>query len=476
MRNKKWRMMAILTGVLLGTSSSLCTGCGSLVPETGRTAQVKDANTGNRQAFFAPDGEVAVMKAKNAGKAYEGSAEEFLTGTGAEEWRKEKAQQTEKVHQVQTEKNINMRKFYQDTLSVFLAEGEENTVYSPVNVYLALSMLAETADGETKEEILRLLQVEDTESLQKFTDALWNALYNDTPETKTLLANSMWLNNRFEYNKTLLERLAENYHASVFSGEMGTEQVDQALHDWLNENTKDLLKDSVDGIHTEKDMVMELLSTIYFKARWEEKFYEDATRKEVFHGKHGDATVDMMHRTKGGSVYTTNKFTGVSLGLSSGTMHFILPNENVELSDVVKDEKVMDFLGVSPVTEERKEVYTEINLSIPKFDFHSKIELQKGLQKLGVEKAFDTAQADFQPVVAGTKEEGVPIYLSKAEHAAMVKIDEEGVTGAAYTELALECGAALPEKIVDFVLDRPFYYVITGEDGSILFAGTAYDL
>ena len=63
------------------------------------------------------------------------------------------------------------------------------------------------------------------------------------------------------------------------------------------------------------------------------------------------------------------------------------------------------------------------------------------------------------------------LYLSSANHAAMVEDDENGVTGAAYTELMVTEGAALPDKEIDFVLDRPFMFVVTGADGAVLFSG-----
>ena len=53
----------------------------------------------------------------------------------------------------------------------------------------------------------------------------------------------------------------------------------------------------------------------------------------------------------------------------------------------------------------------------------------------------------------------------------MVEIDENGVTGAAYTKLEISEGAAKPDDEIDFVLNRPFLFVITGRDGSILFSG-----
>ena len=53
----------------------------------------------------------------------------------------------------------------------------------------------------------------------------------------------------------------------------------------------------------------------------------------------------------------------------------------------------------------------------------------------------------------------------------MVEVDENGVTGAAYTEIALAEGAAEPEEEIDFIVDRPFLFMVTGRDGSVLFAG-----
>ena len=47
--------------------------------------------------------------------------------------------------------------------------------------------------------------------------------------------------------------------------------------------------------------------------------------------------------------------------------------------------------------------------------------------------------------------------------------------GAAYTELAL-AGAGMIEEEIDFVLDRPFLFLVTSRDGSILFAGVVRNM
>ena len=68
------------------------------------------------------------------------------------------------------------------------------------------------------------------------------------------------------------------------------------------------------------------------------------------------------------------------------------------------------------------------------------------------------------------------VFLSAAEHAALVEIDEDGVTGAAYTMLAMAAGAAVPQDEIDFVLDRPFLFLVTGRDGSVLFSGVVNNI
>ena len=53
----------------------------------------------------------------------------------------------------------------------------------------------------------------------------------------------------------------------------------------------------------------------------------------------------------------------------------------------------------------------------------------------------------------------------------IVAIDEEGVTAASYIELPAAGAAMPPEEIIDFILDRPFLFVITNRYDLPLFAG-----
>ena len=109
-----------------------------------------------------------------------------------------------------------------------------------------------------------------------------------------------------------------------------------------------------------------------------------------------------------------------------------------------------------------------INLSVPKFDVSSEQNLKKGLQNLGVTNCFDENKSDFSSLCPDFKD---PIFISKIEHGVRVAIDEEGVTATAYTVEMLAGSSRPSDDEIDFVLDRPFIFVITSEDGLPLFTG-----
>ena len=53
-----------------------------------------------------------------------------------------------------------------------------------------------------------------------------------------------------------------------------------------------------------------------------------------------------------------------------------------------------------------------------------------------------------------------------------MKVDEEGCEAAAYTVVMVEAGGAMPpDDEVDFTLDRPFLFAVTGDSDLPLFTG-----
>lgn len=362
--------------------------------------------------------------------------------------------------------------FYGATMAKLLkgAPGE-NQVYSPLNLYFALSMLAEITDGNSRSQILDLLGVTRVEDLREQNQALWKISYCDDGASTCILSNSLWMNQSVNFRKSTLDSLARSYYASSFKGEMGSEDLNLAFQNWLNQQTGGLLKEQVARLTLEPETVLALASTMYFRSKWTQEFSKGQTIEGTFHTDQGDITCPFMRQSENRNYYWGEQFSAVGCSLESGgDMWFLLPDEGVSLDKLLEDGQAVDFLLSKGQWDNSKSLM--IHLSVPKFDVSSDLNLQTTLSSLGISDVFDPALADFSPLCQPSDN----LFLSQAKHAARVSIDEEGCLAAAYTVMTV-CGAgAPPDEIeeIDFVLDRPFLFGITGTTGELLFAGAVH--
>ena len=390
----------------------------------------------------------------------------FANGDAHSEWWKD---YTEKVHKSQNVQ-AGMEQYYELIQKELLSDAaDHNAVCSPLNIYIALSMLAEVTDGNTRKQILDVLNVKDMDVLNKRIKAIWDANYVDTPALKSILANSIWLRNDIGYNEDTLKRLSVEYHASSYSGEMGSESMNQKLQKWTDEHTGELLTEYTKELKLKQESVLALISTVYYKASWDKDFPKEQTNKGIFHGALGDQSVPMMHNDIITNLYQTEHFQAVGLSLvDSGTMYFFLPKEGYKAQDIAANPEMIKIC-MEPVSMESNSAL--VHLTVPKFNDSAKTDLLECLKDIGITDVLSDKQADFTPLTKEIEN----IYLSSAEHAAMVKIDEEGVIGAAYTVLMMEAAGIIQDQ-VDFIIDRPFVYAVAAPDGSILFTGVIQNI
>lgn len=358
---------------------------------------------------------------------------------------------------------------YFPTAARALLSGQGNRVCSPLNVYMALAMLAEITDGDTRQEILAALGSDDLEDLRTQAKAVWRSVYRQDGAVNSVLANSLWLNEGSSFRQETVDLLADNYYASVYRGEMGSDGLNQALREWLDGQTGGLLKNATKSARFSPDTVLALASTVYFQSKWKEEFSKSKTQEDIFHGLSGDTSVDFLRSDGAGQYYWGEDFAAYGKRLESGgTMWFFLPDEGVTPEDLLAGEAVFTLAADSDRWENQTRLI--VHVSIPKFDIFQQQTLTDALETMGISKVFDLGQADFSPISDND------LYLSQADHAARLIIDEEGVTAAAYT-LMEEAGAARPpEEEVDFRLDRPFLTMVTSQDGLLLFAGIVCDI
>ena len=354
--------------------------------------------------------------------------------------------------------------FTKKSLGAFLdSENHENRIFSPLNIYMAMGLLAESSAGNTREQILGALGINSIEELRAMIKNTVKQIYKDDGAAKTIPASSIWLRDDMEYNTDTLESLAKNYYTSSFTGKMGTEEYSNAFRAWLNEQTDNLLTDKVDNLELDGSVVVALASTLLFSAKWNDSFDPEQTRKDVFHAADGDIECDFMNRNIDALTYYWGDHFGavnMYLGGSDNYMMLILPDEGYDINELLEDEQVQSFIEDSQHYAQNKAL--QVNISLPKFDVASSLDISEALMKLGVTDAFDDRVADFSPLFKN----GENICIDKAEHGVRVIADEEGVKATSYM-VFLGYGAAFFEEKMDFVIDRPFIFVINNNYGPL---------
>jgi len=347
-----------------------------------------------------------------------------------------------------------------------LLKGDgENLVYSPLNVYLALCMLCETTDGNTRAQILDLLGATDIESLRESAEVLWRSSYRNDGIVTSIPASSVWLDSDFEPRTEPLEILAAHYFASAFLGEMGSAEYDNAMKEWINEQTGGLLADQLNDLHMDPSTVMALMTTVYFKASWSEEFAPERTELMPFYSPDGEISCEFLNQTLSASYYEGEDFKAMSMNFEAGgDMWILLPDEGVAAEELLCNEESLGFITGETQKSREGMLYRRLALSLPKFDVNSDIDLKEGLRALGVTDVFTEGVADYSPL---TDED---IVLTDARHSARVKIDEEGCEAAAVTIMQAGPAGEMAE-VIDFTVDRPFIFVITSDVDLPLFVG-----
>ena len=355
------------------------------------------------------------------------------------------------------------------------ADGE-NRLWSPINAYIALAMTAEMTGSETQAELLELLGAEDTDTLGSRVSAVWETLYRSRISSEVCtLANSLWLDDDAVFVQEKMDTLAHDYYASVYQGDLGSARTNRAITAWMQKETGGFLSERTGKVElSPEERVMTIASTIYFRSKWSSEFSAACNTEAVFHAPDGDVTRTFMNKTEAQMNYFwAEDFGAVQMPLKNGaSMWFILPDEDKTVDDVLRGGEYMAMVASDESFPDENHKWMKVNFSVPKFDVSAGIDLKEGLQALGLTKIFEPLGNDFSPSVLRANEFDEPVYLAGIHQDTRVQIDEEGVAAASYIELNFGAGAAAPpDEVIDFVLDRPFLFVISKQNIP-LFAGT----
>ena len=351
-------------------------------------------------------------------------------------------------------------------------EGD-SAVVAPTSIYTSLSILSDVFAGETRDQLTALLGTDDAEEIHRQASALWDAFYLDCEDSKSLAAASLWLNNDEEYDMDLVNTLSEIYHASVFSDRFGGEECGGQLRNWLNEQTRGLLEDQLDDVMLDAMSSLGVVTTVYRKANWFMQFNETDNTSRTFHGLSREDECTFMNGLIHVCTVEGDGFTAVGLPLKDcSCMWFVLPDEGMTTDDAIGSDELwegLDEWGKGDHSDINKLLYSceAAQISIPRFDVSAECDITDDLVDLGVTDMF--AGANMTPLL-GEGTEGNH-YVDGIQTGARVIVNESGVEAAGFTGVYFDSGPTF-----NFILDRPFVFIMTNTTGLPLFAGVVNQL
>jgi len=337
-----------------------------------------------------------------------------------------------------------------------------NTVLSPLSVALAFSMVRVGARGQTAAELDRVLHLPATGRDEAFNRLMQELRTTDVapprpspsatvpagshPAPPVLaIANALFLQQGQQVGSDFLRVLAADYGAGVRTVDFGSSRALATINDWVRRQTADRITRLFDSLDPATQLV--LADAVYLKAQWREPF-ELETRSLPFTRPDGTAVSAPTMGTQTELRYaSSSRWQAVELPYAGGTlaMWVIVPRKGAAVGDLLT--------AGTLTTVGRTLQRTLVDLSLPRWDLATDVDLAEALQRLGLRVPF-SEQADFSGIARN-------LSITQAVHRANITVDEWGTEAAAVTGFAMGVSgmAPAPQPVV-VKADHPFAFVI----------------
>ena len=346
-----------------------------------------------------------------------------------------------------------------------IIDSDQNLIYSPLSLSLALSMTAAGAEASTEGEMLQALNLDRLEAdLHPAFNALLLALDMsqetvpnefDGDEFQFNIANSIWTQSGAEFEKVFLDTLAQNYGAGIYSVDYSSapEAAREAINEWVAEETEDKISDLIPEGAIDPLTRLVLANAIYFNGSWLHPFEEEDTNEAPFTTVDGSQlTVEMMHLPQERLQYMRGEnFQVVRLPYLSRDFSMLVLVPDLGAFDTV--EKQLDASWLDDALSNLAVI--PVDLKMPKFDFESMVDASVPLKELGMKNAFDPVMADFSGM-----SRVMDLFITEVLHKATITVDEQGTEAAAATAVLMGVTSIQPDEPVSLVIDRPFLFFI----------------
>ncbi|MBQ8374743.1 MAG: hypothetical protein IJX98_04090 [Clostridia bacterium] len=361
-----------------------------------------------------------------------------------------------------------------------------NFTVSPASVFMGLSLAAECAAGQTREELLSVLGVS-YEELTNNIGTLYRALNREHKTNATVgnnvrgllkTTNSVWLAEGVSFRRECIDRLASDYYCYSYSADFAGKNANanQAVRDFVKEQTNGLIDRAFD---ISEETLFTLVNTLYLKDVWNTYGDDIAMTSVAYEFANANGSTKSVKLLQdgyiGGRAYESERFTYFFATTYHGyQIKFMLPKDGYAASEIFTKENLAEMNAVQDfgAVDEENRIKYYTRCLFPEYTASYDENIKSVLQSLGVETLFDV-RCDLSSLT----DDGA--YCGEVRHITNLKVDRKGIEGAAVTVIP---GAGAPgpddyeEVYEDFVVDRAFAFLITDPYDITLFSGVVNEI
>lgn len=367
--------------------------------------------------------------------------------------------------------------------SAYQSYDEDNFVISPISVFLALGMVAECAEADTREQILSALDIsiDELRSAYSLLYRLLNVEHLGETESmdyittgKLELSNTLWLDDGLKTNQDCLTALGDKYYcfgrAVDFDG--ANEYANKLIRDFIKERTNGLIDKDY---NLSRETLLTIINTLYLKDVWNDiSMPLDKVDSVAF--TNADGSEKSMQMLRGyyveGQAYESDTYNGFYTKTLNGyRLKFMMPKDGYTVDQVFTQENLSEFNSITDFSaidaENRIRYYT--CCIFPEYTVSYDEDI-KGIlaESFGISDLFSQEECNFKGLTESA------VYCESIKHTVEFNVNDLGIEGAAVTLVEM-AGSAMPEEYTevfyDFIINKAFGFVLTDPTGAVIFSG-----
>lgn len=363
-----------------------------------------------------------------------------------------------------------------------------NFCISPASIFISLATACESANGETRDQILSALNITYDELIE-YTSLYYSLCNKEFTYTNSYgainvsaherLVNSVWMSSDKEYKSTGVNSITKNYYGNVFSASFKDNSAKKVINQYIEYISHNIIPGNV---NISPDTELSFISAYHLKEIWNEFGRTLNLSLESYDFINEDQSSVTKQLLKSpyteGRVTNNTKYTSFHIDTEHKyRIYFMVPSKNYTLDEVFTPKNISQVISITDhkFIDHVASLIHYTKILFPELDVSFSGDISKNLQEdFGIKYLFDAEKCDLSNLFVSDA------HCNSFIHTSRLRLDAKGIEG---ETINLGRSEKTPEELPDYeivyhdyIVNRDFGFILTDPNGVILYIGRVNSL